>query len=556
MPQNALELQLRELRDQMLKANREIEELKKQLDATAKEKDDLLKEKNNLQGQVDYLKKKLFGTSSEKRSKQIEGQLCLLFNEAEVLYDIEEGLPVEEEASEAPAPDDTSETTPRKPRKKRKTLAEILEGRPYEKRYVDLPEDQKVCPNCGTPYSRVGEEYLRTEYNIIPARIEIIKWYSVTYRCRNCSGNGTVPELIKSRDGHFRMLHGMASASTIAWAAYQKFCQGVPLYRQEKDWEQMGVDVGRATLCNWLIKNAEEFFTPMFDYFHRELLKRSFIMADETPFQVLNEKDKKPQSKSYMWVYRSGEDEGAPIVLYRYCKTRAGANAAEFLKGYSGYLMTDGYSGYNVVPDVTRTACWAHVRRYMIEAIPAGKEYDYSVPAVQGTAYINKLFTIERDIHSLKMSPEEIKEKRLQKEKPVLEGLWSWLEKQNPEKGTRFDKAVKYIRNRKDLLENYLLDGRCSFSNNASERAVKQVVIGRKNWLFAVVPSGAQASALIYTMVEMARANGVNIYQYLTYLFEKCPTDQMSDEELEKLAPWNPEVKRITEERSKKFRTA
>ena len=117
-----------------------------------------------------------------------------------------------------------------------------------------------------------------------------------------------------------------------------------------------------------------------------------------------------------------------------------------------------------------------------------------------------------------------------------------WLEKQNPERGTRFDKAVTYIRNRQDLLENYLLDGRCSFSNNAGERAVKQVVIGRKNWLFAVVPSGAEASALIYTMVEMARANGVNIYQYLTYLLEKCPTSQTSDEELEKLAPWNPEV--------------
>lgn len=554
MSRDALELQLRELRDQILTANREIEELKKQLDETAKENADLLKEKNNLQEQVDYLKKKLFGTSSEKRSKQIEGQLSFLFNEAEVLYDIVEAQHNEEEPEKAP--DNTSETNPRKPRKKRKTLEELLEGRPYEKRYVDLPEDQKVCPECGTPYSRVGEEYLRTEYNVIPPRIEIIKWYSITYRCRNCSGNGTVPELIKSRDGHFHMLHGMASASTVAWAAYQKFCQGVPLYRQEKDWEQMGIDIGRATLSNWLIKNAEEFFTPMFEYFRKKLLERSFAMADETPFQVLNEKDKKPQSKSYMWVFRSGEDEGPPIILYRYYKTRAGANAAEFLEGYKGYLMTDGYSGYNVVPDVTRTACWAHVRRYMIEAIPAGREYDYSVPAVQGTAYINKLFTIERDIHSCGLSPEKLKEMRLQKEKPVLEGLWSWLEKQEPEKGSRFDKAVKYIRNRKDLLENYLLDGRCSFSNNASERAVKQVVIGRKNWLFAVVPSGAQASALIYTMVEMARANGVNIYQYLTYLLEKCPTGQMTDEELEKLAPWDPEVKRITEERSKKFQTA
>ncbi len=554
MPQDALELQFRELRDQILNANREIEELKKQLNTIAREKEDLLKEKNNLQEQVDYLKKKLFGTSSEKRSGELEGQLRFLINEAEVLCDIVESLPAEEEPEEDLICD-TSETNPSKPRQKRKTLEETLEGKPFTKRYVDLPEDKKVCPECGTPYKRIGEEYLRTEYDIIPPRIKVIKWYSITYQCPKCSGNGIVPELIRSRDGQYHMLHGMASASTVAWAAYQKFCQGVPLYRQEKDWEQMGAPVGRATLSNWLIKNAREFFTPMFDYFHRQLLKRSFVMADETPLQVLNEKDKKPQSRSYMWVFRSGEDEGPPIVLYRYYKTRAGANAKEFLNGFNGYLMTDGYTGYNVVPDVTRTACWAHVRRYLVEAIPRGKEYDYSVPAVQGTAYVNKLFMIERDIRSGHLTADEIKEKRLQKEKPVLEGLWSWLEKQNPEKGTRFDKAVTYIRNRRDHLENYLLDGRCSFSNNASERAVKQVVIGRKNWLFAVVPSGAEASALIYTMVEMARANGVNVYQYLTYLLEKCPTSQTSDEELEKLAPWDPEVKRITGERSEALQT-
>ena len=555
MPQDALELQLRELRDQILNANREIEELKKQLDATARERADLLKEKANLQEQVDYLKKRLFGTSSEKRSRELVGQLSFLFNEAEVLCDIVESLPPEEEMEKDPK-DTTSESKSKKPTKPRKTLEETLEGKPFTKKYVDLPEDQKVCPECGTPYKKAGEEYLRTEYNIIPPRIEIIKWYSITYRCPHCSGNGIVPELIKSRDGQYHMLHGMASASTVAWAAYQKFCQSVPLYRQEKDWEQMGVSIGRATLSNWLIKNAEEFFTPMFDYFHKRLLERSFIMADETPFQVLNEKDKRPQSKSYMWVFRSGEDEGPPIVLYRYYKTRAGANAKEFLDGFHGYLMTDGYTGYNVVPDVTRTACWAHARRYLVEAIPKGKEYDYTVPAVQGTAYVNKLFTIERDIRSRKLTPDKIKERRLQEEKPVLKGLWSWLEKQMPEKGSRFARAVTYLRNRQDLLENYLLDGRCSFSNNASERDIKQVVIGRKNWLFAVVPSGAQASALIYTMVEMARANGVNVYQYLTYLLEKCPTSQTPDEDLEKLAPWDPEVKRITGERSKAIPTA
>lgn len=162
MPQDALELQFRELRDQILNANREIEELKKQLNTIAMEKEDLLKEKNNLQEQVDYLKKKLFGTSSEKRSGESEGQLRFLINETEVLCDIVESLPAEDEPEEDLICD-TSETNPSKSRQKRKTLEEALEGKPFTKRYVDLPEDKKVCPECGTPYKRIGEEYLRTE---------------------------------------------------------------------------------------------------------------------------------------------------------------------------------------------------------------------------------------------------------------------------------------------------------------------------------------------------------------------------------------------------------
>lgn len=154
--------------------------------------------KLTLQEQVNYLKKKLFGTSSEKRSKELIGQLSFLFNEAEVLCDIVEFLPPEEKIEENPE-DATSESKSKKPKRPGKTLEETLEGKPFTKKYVDLPEDQKVCPECGTPYTKAGEEYLRTEYNIIPPRIEIIKWYSITYRCPHCSGNGVVPELIKSK---------------------------------------------------------------------------------------------------------------------------------------------------------------------------------------------------------------------------------------------------------------------------------------------------------------------------------------------------------------------
>ena len=281
----------------------------------------------------------------------------------------------------------------------------------------------------------------------------------------------------------------------------------------------------------------------MYEYFHRKLLERNFVMADETPLQVLHEEGRRAQTKSYMWLFRSGEDGGIPIILYKYSPTRAGDNAVEFLQEFNGYLMCDGYSGYNKVSNAKRTACWAHIRRYLTDAIPKGKQLDYTQPSVQGMMYINQLFHLEDIIKAKHSSFDAIKKARLEKEKPIVEGFLSWLDKQNPVKGSRMDKAVTYILNRRDYLMTYLEDGRCSFSNNLSENAIRPFTVGRKNWLFCDTPHGAQASAIVHTMVEMAKANGVNVYHYLTYLLEKLPDDSMSDNELDQLAPWNEKVK-------------
>lgn len=266
-------------------------------------------------------------------------------------------------------------------------------------------------------------------------------------------------------------------------------------------------------------------------------------MADETPLQVLHEEGRRAQTKSYMWLFRSGEDGGIPIILYKYSPTRTGDNAVEFLQEFNGYLMCDGYSGYNKVSNAKRTACWAHIRRYLTDAIPKGKQLDYTQPSVQGMMYINQLFHLEDVIKAKHSSFDAIKKARLEKEKPIVEGFLSWLDKQNPVKGSRMDKAVTYIQNRRDYLMTYLEDGRCSFSNNLSENAIRPFTVGRKNWLFCDTSHGAQASAIVYTMVEMAKANGVNVYHYLTYLLEKLPDDSMSDNELDQLAPWNEKVK-------------
>ena len=268
-------------------------------------------------------------------------------------------------------------------------------------------------------------------------------------------------------------------------------------------------------------------------------------MVDETTVQVLKEPGRNPATDSYMWVFRSGEDGDGTIILFAYSPTRNGDNAVSFLKGFSGYVMTDGFSGYNKLKDVSRCCCWAHVRRYFFEAIPKGKENDQSEPAVQGVNYCDALFALEREIKKKTATYDQIKELRLKKEQKHLDAFWTWLEKQNPIAKSRMDKAVNYAKNRKPYLETYLEDGRCSFSNNLTENAIRPFTVGRKNWLFSDTVAGAKASATIYSIAEMAKANGLNIYEYLKYLLEHRPNEDASDEELEQLCPWNEHVREV-----------
>ena len=482
-----------------------------------------------LQEQIDYLTKKLFGASSERRHEEIDGQLSL-FDEAETLQSDDILVP------------DVETIVKEHKRKAKTTLEEKLKGIPVEEVVVDIPDEDKICPQCGTPLEYIGKELIRRELEYIPAKVKVKEYVSYHYGCPECK-NTDEPYIIKAKlDKKPLMKHSLASESSVAWTIYQKYGNALPLYRQEKDWEQYGIELSRTTLANWIIYCSKHYFDPLYQFFHRKLLERNFLMADETPVQVLNEPGRRAESKSYMWVYRTGEDGLPPIIMYGYSETRAGENAKNFLKGFEGYLECDGYQGYNKVPGITRCCCWAHVRRYLIDAIPKGKQYDYTNPAVQGVQYCNKLFEIEDSINRKKVSYEERHKLRLQKEQPVLEAFFEWLDSQNPVRNSRLDKAVNYINHRREFLTSYLEDGRCSFSNNASENAIRPFTVGRKNWLFSDSPAGATASATVYSIVEMAKAHELNIYEYIKYILSQRPSKDWSDEQLETIAPWNQDV--------------
>lgn len=281
----------------------------------------------------------------------------------------------------------------------------------------------------------------------------------------------------------------------------------------------------------------------MIGHLRRQLLSRDIVHCDETPVQVLKENGKKPQTKSYMWLYRTGSDGKPPVILYDYQPSRNGDNAVEYLKTFKGYVHSDGYSGYNKLTDITRCGCWAHLRRKFIEAIPQKKaEGSPPTSAETGRDYCNQLFKIEESLAEL--SPEDRYLKRLELERPVLDAFWYWLENVKVLKGSALGKAVTYAVNQKPYMENYLLDGRLSISNNAAENAIRPFTVGRKNWLFSDTPKGAKASAAVYSIVETAKANGLNIYTYLEYLLMYMPDTDWHNhpEELDELMPWSPRV--------------
>ena len=488
---------------------------------------DLQNQVSNLTEMILLMRKDKFGSKSEK-TPQVDGQLSL-FNEAEI----------EARQEEEPLVDRKGRIYHRNPKTPRE---ELLKDLPVEEVPCIVHPDDMICDQCGSALKEIGFVKVRDELEYIPAKVKIIRYMQQACECPSCKHKG-IPFIRKAVTPKSVLNHSLASPSSVARVMYHKYVNGIPLYRQEKDWEQTGIGLSRATMANWIIRSSEDHLMPVVEHLRKELLKRDIVHCDETPVQVLKEDGKKPQTKSYMWLYRTGNDGKAPIILYDYQPSRNGDHAATYLKDFQGYVHSDGYSGYNKLTGITRIGCWAHLRRKFVEAIPTKKSPgDPLTSAEIGRQYCDKIFAIEDSLKGL--TSEERKVKRLELEKPVLEAFWCWLDSVNALKGSSLGKAVTYAKNQQPYMENYLLDGRCSLSNNAAENAIRPFTVGRKNWLFADTPKGASASAAVYSLVETAKANGLNVFEYLNYLLLYMPDTpwQQHPELLDDLMPWSPDV--------------
>lgn len=459
-----------------------------------------------LMEQMRLARQKRFGASSEKSQYEQYN----LFNEAEATAD---------QRIAEPALTEVQRHYRHKAKESRDRLPADL---PVETVEHFLPEDDQACPECGSNMHIMGKE-VRRELKLIPVQAVIVEHIDYVYACRDCEKNACGVPIIKAPMDQPVMKGSFAAPEAVAYIMTQKFVNGMPLYRQEQDFNRMGIGLSRQTMSNWLIKCAEDWLEPIYDVLHQMLREQQILHADETVLQVLHEPGKPAQSKSYMWLYRTSEDSGMPIVLYEYQPDRSAKRPSEFLKGFRGYLHTDGYAGYHNLPEeIIVVGCFAHARRKFDEALKAIPEKDWEGSgAIRGKRYCDQLFALERQLADC--TAKERYEKRQELAKPLLDEFLSYLHIAKASPKTGFGRAVHYTLEQWKYLERYLLDGRLEISNNRAERSIKPFVIDRKNFLFANTARGAKASAITFSVIETAKENRLNPYAYLTYIFKNAP---------------------------------
>lgn len=475
------------------------------------ERDELNQKLDWLMEQVRLTKKKLYGSSSEQTREEAEGQLSFMFDEAEVWLSNRKAAAKETKVS--------AHTR----QKRSSRVEEVLPDHvPVEVVEHHLPEPERVCPECGTTMAEIGTEVHRTLV-MVPAQVKIREDVYYTYACQNCKRTGTETPILKTEKEPPLIPGSYASPEAVAHIMTQKFVMYAPLYRQEQEWNRAGVMISRQTMSNWVLRVAEEWLRPIYDQLHRQLVQREVLHADETTLRVLKLEGRTTRSKCYMWLYRTSGDAEHPIVLYEYQQTRKAENAEAFLKGFHGWLHADGYPGYHRLPKHIRVVgCWAHLRRKFDEAVNAlPKEQRASCSALEGLQYCNLLFAIEKELAEL--PPEGRYKQRLARSKPVMDALLAWAETKTAPPKSSLGKALYYLREQWPYLSRFLEDGRLEISNNRAERSVKPFVMGRKNWLFANTEGGAQSSAVIYSLIETAKENGLDPYRYLVWVPQNAP---------------------------------
>lgn len=480
--------------------------------------------------EVHNLRQNRFGRSSEKGLTETNGQLSFSFNEAEVTFD------TTPKAEEPPLEEVVVKAHTRSKKKKGKREEE-LKDIPVRIEEHTLSDEELLRVFPDGKWSRLPDRvYKRLEFH--PATFEVVEHHIAVYAGGKSKG-------VVSADRPVDLIQNSIATPSLVSGIYNfKYVNSMPINRLAQEFERNDVCIPTQTLCRWVILCTDRYLVRLYDRLKQELLNYHVIHADETPVQV--NRDGRPASaKSYMWVYRSGALEPHPFVLYEYQKTRKADHPKDFLKDFSGYCVTDGYQVYHTIDrereDLKVAGCWAHARRGFADVVKSlPKEKQKGTTAYKALQIIQTMSRYEKTYAG--MSAEERLEKRKSRIAPLVDAFFAYLKSESVKIApkSKTGKSISYCLNQEDYLRVFLEDGYVPMWNNAAERSIRTFCLGKKNWYLIDTVSGANASAIAYSIAETAKVNNLKPYEYFKYLLEEIPKHgEFENDFLDDLLPWS-----------------
>ena len=513
------------------KLKEEIADLKKENDSLKTKTESQAQRIDNLMEQLLKRNKALFGRKSEQEKYLTDGQMELpnVLNEAEA----ESGGVYHE-------PTEETIIVKAHARKKKRTKAELAQQLPVKNTMTDLAETQKFCDVCGSKLELIKRRFHSSVLKIEPERIFMERYGRSIYKCPVCEKTADKSKIVISEDPAPVPVipKSMASASILAYIMTVKYQLGVPLYRQEQYYHRRGIALPRNTMANWLIRSAEV-LRPVSEYLWVLAYEEPVLHGDETPLRVLTKNGKPLDKKAQMWVCATPENGTYRIALYFYSDSRNKETAESLYKHYKGTLVTDGMKSYGS-GDYVHAGCWAHARRNFADGIPKEDKSGTSASA-QALKRIDAMFRLEAEAKKKKFTEEQLLQLRQEKILPMITEFYEFIGTLKPLGGSQLFKAVGYVKNQKEKLLVFLNNPKVEMSNNIAERTVKPFVICRKNFLFCDTEKGAEASAIICTIIETANRNNLNPYEYLNYLLTVLPTfgENPTVSQIKSVMPWS-----------------
>ena len=519
-------LQMQQLHQQLQQQQKQMELQQKEMELQQKQMEQQI---HTLNEKIAIMNARHFGRSTEKL-ETLPGQMNI-FNETEVA------------AAEAIAEPAIEQVVVRR-KKKKGQRKEDLSRLPKRIENHELTKEQLNAIFGENGWKRLPDEvYSRVEYQ--PAVKEVVEHHVAVYAAKK----NDVDTIVRADRPVDLLRNSIATPSLVTAIMNAKYTNAIPLYRIAQDFEQSDMILGRATMANWVIRCSERYLSLVYDRLQKHLCSQKIIQADETTCQVT--KDGRPSdAKSYMFVYRTSEHcKERPVILYQYGKTRSKSNIQKFLRGFSGTLVSDAFSGYKSLDkndeNIHSAFCWAHARRDYADALKAlkgeDKNYAHETVAHKALVQIAAIYKAEEALKDL--TAEERYDRRQREVKPLVEAYFAWVHEQDPATilSQKTRDGLNYSMNQEKYLKVFLEDGNIPIDNSATERAIRPFTIGRANWHIIDTVHGAEASAIIYSLVETAKANNLKIYEYLKHLLTEIPKhiDDTSMDFLEDLRPWS-----------------